>query len=100
MTLADRLTVTKGRPSGFDYMRLLLALSVIAWHSLLISYGTDEGPWRPVLGPLALLIVPMFFALSGFLVDHGKDSCVILTHRRRSAEAAHWAAVTPDGAVH
>lgn len=49
-------------------MRLVLALSVICWHSLLISYGTDEGPWKPVLGPLALLIVPMFFSLSGFLV--------------------------------
>ena len=28
-------------------------------------------------------------------LDHGKDSCVILTHRCRSAESAHCAPVTP-----
>ena len=32
--------------------------------------------------------------------DHGKDSCVILTHRRRSARSAHWAAVTLEEVVH
>ena len=32
--------------------------------------------------------------------DHGKDSCVILTHRRPSAESAHWAAVPLAGAVY
>lgn len=69
-TLARQLAITKNRPSGFDYMRIVLALSVICWHSLLISYGTDAtaGVWGRVLQPLSLLIVPMFFALSGFLV--------------------------------
>jgi peptidoglycan/LPS O-acetylase OafA/YrhL len=69
-TLAQQLAITKNRPSGFDYMRIVLALSVICWHSLLISYGTDTtaGVWGRVLQPLSLLIVPMFFALSGFLV--------------------------------
>jgi peptidoglycan/LPS O-acetylase OafA/YrhL len=69
-TLAERLTVTKGRPSGFDYMRVVLALSVICWHSLMISNGinAEPGAFERLLGPLSLLIVPMFFALSGFLV--------------------------------
>lgn len=69
-TLADRLATTGGRPSGFDYMRLALALSVIGWHSLIISYGQDAspGPGQQLLAPLSLLIVPMFFSLSGFLV--------------------------------
>lgn len=58
------------RPSGFDYMRLLLALSVIAFHSIVTSYGMGAqkellaSAWR---APLAT-ILPMFFALSGFLV--------------------------------
>ncbi len=70
LTLADQLSLTNGRPSGFDYLRLILALGVIGWHSSLISYGPVDvdGFWRSVLHPLAMLIVPMFFALSGFLV--------------------------------
>lgn len=68
MTLADQMVLTKGRSSGFDYLRLILALGIIGWHTQLISYGTDDSAWKPVLGPFALLMVPMFFALSGFLV--------------------------------
>jgi peptidoglycan/LPS O-acetylase OafA/YrhL len=51
-------------------MRIVLALSVICWHSLMISYGIDAQPsaLERAVGPLSLLIVPMFFALSGFLV--------------------------------
>ena len=69
-TFSDRLTATRNRPSGFDYLRIVLASSVILWHSRMISYGIDApgGLWERVLEPLALLIVPMFFALSGFLV--------------------------------
>jgi peptidoglycan/LPS O-acetylase OafA/YrhL len=69
-TLADRLNATAGRPSGSDYMRLILALGVVVWHSPLISYGFvgEIGPWQQYVAPFAMLIVPMFFALSGFLV--------------------------------
>jgi peptidoglycan/LPS O-acetylase OafA/YrhL len=68
--LADRMSRAGGRPSGFDYLRVCLALAVVGWHSLVVSYGTDfqarflAGPWRPA----PALILPMFFALSGFLV--------------------------------
>lgn len=70
MTLADRITFTRGRTSGFDYLRIVLAASVIAMHSVITSYGPDveiefwHSPWRPYIR----LILPMFFALSGFLV--------------------------------
>jgi peptidoglycan/LPS O-acetylase OafA/YrhL len=70
ITLQLQMDESQGRPSGFDYMRLVLALAVIAWHSIVTSYGNvyqDEiwgSYWR---APLAL-IIPMFFCLSGFLV--------------------------------
>lgn len=60
----------EGRSTGFDYLRVALALSVMGWHSLVTSYGTYlqsqvlAGPWRSLVG----MILPMFFALSGFLV--------------------------------
>jgi peptidoglycan/LPS O-acetylase OafA/YrhL len=69
-SIKDRLEETQGKPSGFDYLRLVLALSVICFHTILTSYGYDAqqavllSHWRP----LTAGILPMFFALSGFLV--------------------------------
>jgi peptidoglycan/LPS O-acetylase OafA/YrhL len=71
MTLNDRLQATNGRPSGFDYMRLTLAFMIVAWHTVIASYGIEgqrelaHGPTRPIWAAL----LPMFFALSGFLVS-------------------------------
>jgi peptidoglycan/LPS O-acetylase OafA/YrhL len=62
-TLADRLAATKNRPAGFDYMRLLLASAVIFMHSFLLTLVDLDG-----VRPLVATILPMFFALSGFLV--------------------------------
>ncbi|MFA7440509.1 MAG: acyltransferase [Sphingomonadaceae bacterium] len=51
-------------------MRLLLAVAVILWHSVAIAHGPAlareivSGPFRPVIA----IVLPMFFALSGFLV--------------------------------
>src|SRR5579872_720444 len=69
-SLEQRLEATRWRPSGFDYMRLVLALGVICWHSTLTSYGGAEHNLIAdvVLFPLAIFILPMFFSLSGFLV--------------------------------
>jgi peptidoglycan/LPS O-acetylase OafA/YrhL len=59
-----------GKSTGFDYLRIGLALSILSWHSIVTSYGpavqdqTLASPWRLAIGP----ILPMFFALSGFLV--------------------------------
>ncbi|MGE3623463.1 MAG: acyltransferase family protein [Bdellovibrionales bacterium] len=69
-TLQNRLDAAGNRPSGFDYMRLFLALAVIGYHSIVTSYGDAmqmsfvTSPWRAVI----LMVVPMFFCLSGFLV--------------------------------
>jgi peptidoglycan/LPS O-acetylase OafA/YrhL len=69
-TLAHRLNLAGGRPAGFDYIRLALSLSIICWHTIAVTLGQDTearfftGWVRP---PVAMLL-PMFFALSGFLV--------------------------------
>jgi peptidoglycan/LPS O-acetylase OafA/YrhL len=76
VSLADRLTYTKGRPSGFDYLRLGLALAVVFVHSRgLTSVVTDAAlraqpdAWvRTALRANSTPVLPMFFALSGFLV--------------------------------
>jgi len=71
MTLSDRLHLTNGRPAGFDYMRVVLAFMIVVWHTAIVSYGIEAqrslilGPTRPMWA----LLLPMFFALSGFLVS-------------------------------
>ncbi len=70
ITLEDRMIATHGRPAGFDYMRIILAFGVVVWHSNLLCYGenAEYGFIHDMLEPFARMIVPMFFALSGFLV--------------------------------
>jgi peptidoglycan/LPS O-acetylase OafA/YrhL len=68
-TISDRLDQVQNRPTGFDYMRIGLALSVIVAHSFYLNYGTIHAAEREgLLAKFTPLIVPMFFALSGFLV--------------------------------
>lgn len=70
LTVGDRITTTGGRTTGFDYLRVGLAVSVVLWHTVQVSYGQTaaniivSGPFRPVIA----IILPAFFALSGFLV--------------------------------
>ena len=68
--IKDRLKATNGRPSGFDYMRIVLAVSILLWHTVALSAGASAVHSLPlnILEPFSLLLVPMFFALSGFLV--------------------------------
>src|SRR3984893_955669 len=68
VSLAERLNATNGRPSGFDYLRLGLAVSVVIVHSVRTTYGVDSELWATPLRPFLRAIIPMFFALSGFLV--------------------------------
>lgn len=82
MTLGDKLSAENGRPAGFDYLRLCLALGVLIWHSFSVSYGI---PWineaTSGLGraPVALL-VPMFFSVSGFLVAASLQRNPVITN--------------------
>jgi peptidoglycan/LPS O-acetylase OafA/YrhL len=68
-TIATRLSHTQHRPSGFDYMRLILALGVIWSHARILTTDLALLPFLNMLcGPLVAFLLPMFFALSGFLV--------------------------------
>jgi peptidoglycan/LPS O-acetylase OafA/YrhL len=69
-TIASRIAEAGSRTSGFDYMRILLACGVIAMHSIITSYGqvAEIAFWQSPIRPVIRLILPMFFALSGFLV--------------------------------
>jgi peptidoglycan/LPS O-acetylase OafA/YrhL len=70
VTIKMRQEETGGRATGFDYLRIILAVAVVFWHSFTTAYGNGFAygflttPWRPFVA----VIVPMFFALSGFLV--------------------------------
>jgi len=78
MTLAEKLDITAGRPAGFDYMRLILALAVVSFHTVDLTYGPKLGHqvWdNPFYGSFAMWIVPAFFALSGFLVAGSLERC-------------------------
>jgi peptidoglycan/LPS O-acetylase OafA/YrhL len=72
-TLADRLAVAANRPAGFDYLRLLLASGVIVIHAFMLTLA-DVNPARPFVA----LVLPMFFALSGFLVCGSLVRCTTL----------------------
>lgn len=68
-TVEDRLIASKGHSTGWDYLRIILAVGVIFVHSMPLSYGAGAR-WDiplPVLN-FAQALIPMFFALSGFLV--------------------------------
>jgi peptidoglycan/LPS O-acetylase OafA/YrhL len=69
-SLGATLDAAAGRPSGFDYLRITLAVSVVAWHTVaaLHGKGAETAFWTGPFRPLIYAILPMFFALSGFLV--------------------------------
>lgn len=69
-----------GRPSGFDYMRLALAIGVFVVHISGTTYGEKgaAAAWSGALEPLIRAILPMFFALSGFLVAGSMKRCATL----------------------
>lgn len=79
-TIAAKLAQADNRPAGFDYLRLVLASGVICTHTINTSYGQAaaeafwDTPARLLVGP----ILPMFFALSGFLVAGSLARCVSL----------------------
>ena len=60
----------KGFTSGFDYLRIILSFAVLIWHSYVFTHsGADiDTVLRGPAGWAIYLILPMFFALSGFLV--------------------------------
>jgi peptidoglycan/LPS O-acetylase OafA/YrhL len=72
-SIQDRLNATNNRPSGFDYLRIVLAVCVVLWHVPWLISGTVDGPIMHWVNPVAFMVVPLFFALSGFLVAGSLD---------------------------
>jgi peptidoglycan/LPS O-acetylase OafA/YrhL len=66
-TLGSVLDEQNGFGQGFDFLRIFLATGIIAWHVASLSGHVDlaraSGFWFS-----EYMLVPMFFALSGFLV--------------------------------
>lgn len=87
MTIEQRLAETGGVTSGWNYLRISLAASVLGFHSLLTSYGIDgnDGVWHSPYRASIAVILPAFFALGGFLVSESlvraKSLVEYLVHR-------------------
>lgn len=67
-TINEKLHNANYRPSGFEYLRFVLAITVIYVHSYEVSYGSGGHAYLLDFRSVTGLILPMFFALSGFLV--------------------------------
>lgn len=70
-TIDAVLVANNGHGRGFDVLRLALSASIVLYHSFEVSYGPDFGGPRPTDRLYRLIsanYLPMFFALSGFLV--------------------------------
>lgn len=67
---AGGLLRAERNPAGFDYLRLALAFAVLAFHCIVITQGRagEDIVWASHWRPLAAAFVPMFFAMSGYLV--------------------------------
>ena len=68
VSLKEQLRRTDERPNGFNYLRIGLSLGIICWHSHGITTGDDSAFWMSWWRAPIAIMLPMFFALSGFLV--------------------------------
>jgi peptidoglycan/LPS O-acetylase OafA/YrhL len=66
-TLGSALDEQKGFGQGFDFLRIFLATGIIAWHTVQLSGHLELGR-ASIFWFSEYMLVPMFFALSGFLV--------------------------------
>jgi len=67
-SLGDQLRAYQGFGPGFNFARIALAYSVLVWHAVSIADNGAEQALQTALWPFVFAILPMFFALSGFLV--------------------------------
>jgi peptidoglycan/LPS O-acetylase OafA/YrhL len=66
-TLGSVLDEQEGFGQGFAFLRILLASSIVAWHTAQLTGHIDMAR-ASVFWFSEYMLVPMFFALSGFLV--------------------------------
>ncbi|MHC2435551.1 peptidoglycan/LPS O-acetylase OafA/YrhL [Bradyrhizobium sp. USDA 4451] len=75
-SMADRLALARNRPAGFDYMRIVLAASIIGLHSTNVTLGLGRAlEIQSTLRIGVAMILTLFFALSGFLVTASLLRC-------------------------
>lgn len=67
-TIGSVLDEHRGIGPGFDFLRIFLAIMVLFTHSFLIAEGEKFQFSKPGITVLQAAILPMFFALSGFLI--------------------------------
>lgn len=70
-TLQDKMQSAGGATTGFDYLRIGLSIAVLTWHAIALSARSlkfDAELWSGPVRFIAAAIIPLFFALSGFLV--------------------------------
>lgn len=70
-TVADKMAESAAPTTGFDYLRIILSIAILWWHSIGVATGSALLNARLWYGPARFLpasFVPLFFALSGFLV--------------------------------
>lgn len=69
-TFGERMAEQKGKATGFDHLKIGMAFTVIGFHSIVTCYGVqvEHQMASGFVRPFILAILPMFFAMSGFLV--------------------------------
>lgn len=76
-TIDTQMMETNHHPSGFNYLRFILSLFIMVWHTIQVCLGLDVGVivWNSVAGRIFYFLVPCFFSLSGFLVAGSLARC-------------------------
>jgi peptidoglycan/LPS O-acetylase OafA/YrhL len=71
-SIAERLEATRGRPAGFDILRLVAASAVVFHHAFGVEHDVvhDDILFRHTQGSVhfGILSVEIFFVISGFLL--------------------------------
>jgi len=67
-SIGDKLRDSKGVGNGFDALRLLLAIGVVAWHANAVVRGGLPLEHMNFVWMPGYAILSIFFALSGFLI--------------------------------
>jgi peptidoglycan/LPS O-acetylase OafA/YrhL len=67
-TFDQVLAENRGIGPGFDFLRVSLSLSIVLCHSFLVAEGERHQLNGAFVGTFRESLVPMFFALSGFLI--------------------------------
>ncbi|MGY4473066.1 acyltransferase family protein [Bradyrhizobium sp. USDA 3364] len=67
-SIGSMLDRQKGFGPGFDFLRIALAVSVVAGHTSYVATGAGNSDQMAILWFPQFAILVMFFALSGFLI--------------------------------